>query len=140
MKVIVVYYSQTGNTKNVAQAIFKEIREEKCLKRLKETKTLEGYDLSFVGLPLHYGGPAKPAKGFLEKHTQGRKIAMFVTHATREDSKALKKWLARCKNAATGAKLVGFFNCQGKLDATRLNRARIFARKVMKKIDSQHEQ
>ena len=136
MKVIVVYYSQTGNTKAVAQAIFKEIRAVKCLKELKEIKSLEGYDLSFVGFPMHYGSPAKQAKGFLEKHTQGKKVAMFVTHATREDSKALKKWLARCKKAATGAELVGFFNCQGKLDETRLNRARIFAKKVMKKIES----
>ena len=136
MKVIVAYYSQTGNTRKVAQTIFQEIKTEKCLKELKETKNLEGYELAFVGFPMHYGGPAKQAKSFLEKHTQGRKVAMFVTHATREDSKVLKKWLARCKNAATGAELVGFFNCHGKLDATRLNRARDFAKKMMKKIES----
>jgi len=136
MKVIVLYYSQTGNTERVAQAIFKEIQTEKCLKELKEAKGLEGYELAFVGFPIHYGGPAKQAKSFLEKHARGRKVAMFVTHATHEDSKALKKWLARCKNAATGAELVGLFNCQGKLDATRLNRARSFAKKMMKKIES----
>ena len=136
MKVIVLYYSQTGNTERVAQAIFKEIQTEKCLKELKEAKGLEGYELAFVGFPIHYGGPAKQAKSFLEKHARGKKVAMFVTNATHEDSKALRKWLAKCKNAATGAELVGLFNCQGKLDATRLNRARSFAKKMMKKIES----
>jgi len=100
MKVIVLYYSQTGNTERVAQAIFKEIQTEKCLKELKEAKGLEGYELAFVGFPIHYGGPAKQAKSFLEKHAQGKKVAMFVTHAT------------------------------------RLNRARSFAKKMMKKIES----
>jgi flavodoxin len=137
MKVLVVYYSQTGNTKKIAQAIFEEIRTEKCLKELREVRNLEGYELAFVGFPIHYGGPAKQAKSFLEKHSQGKKIAMFVTHATHEKSKALRKWLTKCKSAATDAELLGLFNCQGKLDATRLNRARSFAKRIMKKIELQ---
>jgi len=134
MKVLVAYMSQTGNTKKIAEAIFGEIQAKKDIKELKNVATLEGYDFVFVGFPMHYGGPAKPAKNFLEKHVQGKKIALFVTHATREDSKALQKWLAKCKKAATGADLVGFFNCQGKLDATRLDRARGFAKEIMGKI------
>ncbi len=135
MKIIVAYMSQTGNTKKVAEAIFEEIQAEKDIKELKDVDSLEGYDFTFVGFPMHYGGPAKPAKNFLEKHVQGKKIALFVTHATREDSKGLQKWLAKCKKAATGADLVGFFNCQGKLDATRLNRARGFAKEITNKIE-----
>jgi len=137
MKVIVVYYSQTGNTKKVAQTIFQEIRTEKSLKELKDVDSLKRYDFAFIGFPMHYGGPAKPAKNCLEKHVQGKKIALFVTHATREHSKALQKWLAKCKKAANGAVLVGFFNCQGKLDTARLKRARAFAKRIMKKIESQ---
>ncbi|UCG93074.1 MAG: flavodoxin domain-containing protein, partial [candidate division WOR-3 bacterium] len=120
MKVIVVYMSQTGNTKKIAEAIFQEIQVKKDIKELKDVDSLAGYDFAFIGFPMHYGGPAKQAKAFLEKHVQGRKIALFVTHATREDSKALQKWLAKCKEAATEADLRGFFNCQGKIDAVRL--------------------
>lgn len=136
MKVIVVYMSQTGNTKKVAEAIFQEIQKEKDIKELKDVDSLEGYDFAFIGFPMHYGGPAKQAKNFLEKHVQGRKIALFVTHATREDSKVLQKWLAKCKKAASEADLRGFFNCQGKIDAPRLERARSFAKKIIKKIRS----
>ena len=136
MKVIVVYMSQTGNTKKVAEAIFQEIQAEKDIKELKDVDSLDGYDFAFIGFPMHYGGPAKQAKNFLEKHVQGKKIALFVTHATREDSKALQKWLAKCKKAATEADLIGFFNCQGKIDASRLERARGFAKEIMGKIRS----
>ncbi len=134
MKVIVVYMSQTGNTKKVAEVIFQEIQTKKDIKELKDIKNLKGYDFTFIGFPMHYGGPAKPALNFLEKQVQGKKIAMFVTHATREDSEALQKWLAKCKKAATGANLVGFFNCQGKLVNERLEKARSFAKKVIRKI------
>ncbi|MDH4211785.1 MAG: flavodoxin family protein [candidate division WOR-3 bacterium] len=136
MRVIVVYYSQTGNTKKIAQAIFQVIKTKKHLKEVKEIDSLEGYDLVFVGFPLHYGGPAKPAKNFLEKHAQGKKIALFVTHSTREDSKGLQKWLAKCKKVAQEAELVGFFNCQGNINVIRLNRASSFAKRVMKKFES----
>ena len=133
MKVLVAYMSETGNTKKIAEAIFEGIQAEKDIKELKDVDSLEDYDFTFVGFPIHYGGPAKPAKKFLEKHVQGKKIALFVTHATREDSKGLQEWLARCKKAATGADLVSFFNCQGKLDAARLERALTFAKDVMTK-------
>lgn len=36
MKVLVAYMSQTGNTKEVAEAIFDEIKCEKEIKRLNE--------------------------------------------------------------------------------------------------------
>jgi len=138
MKVVVVYMSQTGNTKKVAEAVFQEIQAKKDIKELKDVDSLKGYDFAFIGFPIHYGGPAKPAKNFLEKQVQGKKIALFVTHATREDSKALQKWLAKCKKAATGADLAGFFNCQGKLDTERLERARGFAKEVIRKIGPKH--
>ncbi len=135
MKVVIVYYSQTGNTKKIAQSIFQAISTEKFLMDLTELEGLEECDLLFFGFPLHYGRPAKPAKIFLEKHAPGKKIALFVTHATREDSKGLQKWLARCKKVVQESELVGFFNCQGNIDNARLNRASDFAKSVLKKFD-----
>jgi hypothetical protein len=52
-KVLVAYLSQTGNTKWVAEAIYYAIPEPKEIKPIKEMSTLEGYDLSFLGLPMH---------------------------------------------------------------------------------------
>ena len=163
MKVIVAYMSQTGNTKKVAEAIFQEIQAEKEIKELGEIDGLEGYDLAFIGFPIQQFGPAKEAKSFLEEHSAGKNVALFITHATAEDSEDLEEWLARCKAAAAGANLIGVFNCQGELDkkiadlllasgdpqlvayaemrpatvgqpdVTRLERARVFARDMMKR-------
>lgn len=162
MKVLVTYVSRTGNTKKVAEAIFKEIKGTKEMKDLEQVGGLEGYDLAFVGFPIEAYGPAKPAAAFLEKHATGRNIALFITHAAPEGDDRIKEWLESCKGAAAGAKLVAVFDCQGELseqiadfmlksgdeqlaawakersttmgqpDATRLKRAAAWAKEVLK--------
>jgi hypothetical protein len=91
---------------------------------------------------------------------------MFVTHASPEDFPELHEWLEKFKAAASGADLVGMFNCQGELaagvkfvmkiapmkklrdmakidnsrgqpDAGRLERAREFAHDIMARMSSQ---
>jgi flavodoxin len=124
MKVLVTYLSQTGNTKKVADAIFGEIKGDKEMKTLETTSDLNGYDLAFVGFPVWSSGPAEPAKKFLEAHAKGKKVALFVTHATPpvpQMREFLAGILANCKAAATQAQLVGFFDCQGVLSETVAN-------------------
>jgi flavodoxin len=162
MKVIVAYMSQTGNTRKVAEAIFEEIQSEKELKALDELDSLRGYDLAFIGFPIQIYGPAQPAKVFLEEHAAGKDIVLFTTHASPEDDKMLLQWLDACRAAAVGGNVVGLFHCRGELsekvadmmkssgdsdlvawaekrsetlgqpDATRLKRARAFARETMR--------
>ena len=163
MKVIVTYMSQTGNTKRVAEAIFQEIKGKKEIKPMEEVGSLDGYDLAFIGFPIQAYEPAGDAKNFLEQRTKGKNIAIFVTHATPEDHPEIKEWLDKCKAVAAGANIFGVFDCQGELsqavadfmlnsgdpsmvedakkrsttvgqpDATRLKKARDFAREIAKK-------
>lgn len=163
MNVLIAYMSQTGNTRKVAEAIFQEIQVEKEIKELSELDNLEGYDLVFVGFPIHGFGAPDEAKSFLEKHCKGKNVALFVTHGAPEDLEDLREWLAKCKEAAAGTNLTGMFDCQGELaqgvidmllkspdpklryfgkmgpttrgqpDAARLERARRFAREMMEK-------
>lgn len=162
MKVIVAYMSQTGNTKKVAEAIFEEIQADKEMKTLDEIDCLQGYDLAFIGFPIQIYGPAQPAKAFLERHAAGKDIVLFITYASPEDDKLLLQWLDACRAAVVGGNVVGLFHCRGELsekvadmmkssgdpdlvawaekrsetlgqpDATRLKRARAFARVTMK--------
>ncbi len=166
MKLVVAYMSQTGNTKKVAEAIYGEIPAPKEIKRIEEVTSLEGYDLAFLGFPIEWFGPGEKAKQFLEKYTNGKTVALFITHASPEEGGAiLEGWLEKFKQAASSANLIGFFNCQGQLsqqikqymlshsnpdyrrwaegdtsqgqpDATRLERARVFAKETMKKLKS----
>ena len=115
MKVLVTYVSRTGNTKKVAQAIFDQVKGTREMKELEQINTLEGYDLAFVGFPIEAYGPAKPAADFLQKHADGRNIALFVTHASPEDSPEMPGYLKGCRAAAAQANLVGVFDCQGEL-------------------------
>jgi flavodoxin len=164
MSVLVAYFSETGNTKKVAEAIYGEIEGAKEIKELAAVENLEAYDFSFIGFPIQAFGPAKPAKEFLEAHGAGKQVALFITHASPEDAEPLEEWLAACKAAAADTKLVGVFNCQGELaqaiadllanaedpqirafsegrsetvgqpDETRLEKARGFAREIMEKV------
>jgi flavodoxin len=141
MKVLVTYMSQSGNTKKLAEAIYEEIQVEKEIRtwkeiesfdgydmifvgfpihqfgvsKLEEIESFEGYDIIFVGFPIHQFGVSKLEKDFLEKHTKDKKIAVFVTHATPPQAPYLQPQLDRCKGAVAEANLVGFFNCQGEL-------------------------
>jgi len=115
MKVLIVYHSISGNTKKVADAIYKEIRADKEMKTLDDVKDLKGYDLSFIGFPIHAYGPSKEAREFLEKKVAGRDIALFITHSAPEDEPQVQTWLAACKMAASSANIVGFFHCRGQL-------------------------
>ena len=163
MKVLVGYMSQTGNTKKVAEAIFSQIQADKEIKPLDQINSLEGYDLAFIGLPMQGFAPANDAKVFLEQHSPGKKLALFVTHAVPEDFEELPGWLDKCKAAAAAGNLIGCFDCQGELsepiaemlkqsgdpkmvgfgnmrpatmgqpDESRLERARAFARDIMAK-------
>ncbi len=59
--------SLSGNTKKVAEAIFQEIQDEKEIKELGEVENFEGYDIAFVGFPVHRFGPPDKVKNLLEK-------------------------------------------------------------------------
>jgi menaquinone-dependent protoporphyrinogen IX oxidase len=73
--------SKTGNTKKVAEAIYDDINGEKEIKEVKDVKSLEGYDLTFVGFPIHVYGPDKKTKEFLEKQCRGKKLLCLLhTH------------------------------------------------------------
>lgn len=116
MKVLVAYMSSTGNTKKIAEAIYGEISAEKEIKPVSEVENLGGYDISFLGFPTHGYGPDKKTRASLEKLCKdGRKVALFVTHAAPENDPEVSQWMEKFKNAAGGAQLVGFFDCQGQL-------------------------
>jgi flavodoxin len=164
MKTLVASVSQTGNTKKIADAIFEEIPGDKEMKLLSELDNLDGYDVVFFGFPIIAFGPHPDARDFLQKNAAGKQIALFVTHGALEDQEEVADWLEKCRAAAEGAELVGTFDCQGEVsdqiieyllksddekmrsfgeagpatkgqpDESRIERARVWARDVMAKL------
>ena len=121
MKVLVVCYSQSGNTRKVAEAIFDGLPDDKTILSFADIQNLDGFDLIFFGFPMLQFGPPRKVKVFLEKHGKGKNLALFTTHASwnsPELSPLLEGWLQKCKAPAADSNLLGFFDCQGELSAS----------------------
>lgn len=70
-KILIIYYSRTGNVKKMANAIEEVIREEGVdvlIKEVKDTRVEEllEYDGIIIGSPTYYGLPAGEIKRFLD--------------------------------------------------------------------------
>jgi len=131
MKVLIVYYSQTGNTKKIAEAIYEITSQshDTQLKNLKEVKVddLNNYDLVFLGSACHSADLAPPVLKFLEKTPTSPdfKLAGFFTHSVTppEGSEINKvfyeKWAGKCIKAFEKTKtekevdFKGYFRCRG---------------------------
>ena len=92
MKVLVAYYSETGNTKKIARAIHEELSKEHE-STLEDVKTITGndlsnYDLVFLGSPCHMADVALPVKRILETlpRSPRLRLAGFFTHAATMDT------------------------------------------------------
>jgi flavodoxin len=125
MKVLIIYFSQTGNTGKVAQAIYEEasLVHEVESKKLEEVSAehLSGYDLLFIGSPIHAGNLSEAVKDFLGRlqTLPGRKMAGFLTHAgsaypEQIMSKFTEPFKAACEKNTL--EYLGCFSCQGFLN------------------------
>ncbi|MEA1965281.1 MAG: NAD(P)H-dependent oxidoreductase [Candidatus Aerophobetes bacterium] len=78
-KVLIIYHSQTGNTKKMAALIESGVKMENVEATLKdvaktEVKELLGYDGIIIGSPTYYGSMAAEIKKLLDEtvHFHGR--------------------------------------------------------------------
>jgi NAD(P)H dehydrogenase (quinone) len=75
MKALVAYYSRTGNTKKMAQAIAAGIKKAGLEVDLKEVKDIKPsyflkYQAIILGSPTYYGQMAAPLKDLIDKTVQ----------------------------------------------------------------------
>lgn len=121
MRSLVTYYSPTGNTRKVAEAIFNSLEGDKEIKPFDDVASLDGIDLTFIGFPVMQFGPPAAARNFIASHATGKKIALFITHAmlteidNPEQKAMLLKELDKCRSICLASELTGFFHCQGEL-------------------------
>ena len=121
MKALVTYYSQTGNTEKVARTIYDAIDAEKELLPVQDVKGASGYDIIFVGFPVHaHSVPAKLLH-FFKKLPAGQKIALFCTHGSLRGGHLPKQALEHAIGLSDGAKIIGTFSVRGKVDAKILD-------------------
>jgi len=122
MKVLVTYFSQTGNTEKIAKAISEAAAQgnEVELKKMETVSAGDttGYDFIFVGSPLHAANLAAPVKEFLSAISAGpsQKLAGFITHsAPAYPDQAMEGFTEPMTTACNekGIEYKGCFDCQG---------------------------
>lgn len=124
MKVLVIYFSQTGNTEKIASAIYEEASQtsDADLKKLNEVDhdSLNEYDLIFIGSPIHAGSVAKEIKEYLKQipRLSNLKLAGFITHAApaypqQTIDQMTQPLIEVCK--VKEMEYLGCFSCQGYL-------------------------
>jgi flavodoxin len=132
LKVLIAYYSETGNTEKVARAIFEVAskKHEAQLKKINDVSvdTLNNFDLVFLGSACHSSDLAAPVKKVLDEipNSPKFKLAGFFTHSTwtsKQTERArpfFDRWAGKCKASfekVSKKKQIGFkgcYNCQGK--------------------------
>jgi flavodoxin I len=133
----VIYYSLTGNTKKVADAIATELGV--AAENVKTKDKLAEDSFVFLGAGLY--GPLRGwgLKRFIDRNNfDGRKVALFGTSG---EGKGKEVGALEEAVAAKGAEIGGRFFCRGKFlffinrkhpTSKDLGNARIFAREMAK--------
>ena len=124
MKILIACFSQTGNTMQIAEAIHQEISQSSEVELVKveeiNADKMGGYDVVFIGSPIHAGGLAGPVKELLDALPENPsfKLAAFITHASfayqPEGFEKGMKTLDEISNSKNITYL-GSYDCQGKL-------------------------
>ena len=130
----VIYYSLTGNTRKVADAIAGELGVE--AKNIRTVNTVPQDAFIFLGSGYYGAVLVKEISEFIERNKlQGRKVALFGTSGFgwERELSIMEKQIS-----GKGVKVVGRFNCFGRFAAVKrghpnleeLELARIFARNI----------
>lgn len=117
MKVLVTYHSRSGNTENLAQAIYHAVTNvtAKEILPLEEGTAAGGYDLVFVGFPvIAHSVPPQAAK-FIEGLPEGTKIALFGTHGSFRGGELAVTAFYHGLGLAKGKTVLGTYGCQGEV-------------------------
>jgi flavodoxin len=98
MRICVLYFSRTGNTKRMAEAISDSTKAPAFDIASSEPLVVENYDLLILGTPVEGSKPAMEVLAFIERlpKAEGKKVILFCTYAMWKGStfKVLTKELA----------------------------------------------
>ncbi len=93
MKPCVVYFSRTGNTKRLAQAIAESVKAPIFDMASTQPASLAEFDMLILGNPVEGASPAKEAAAFVESmpSVESKKVILFCTYRAFGNNHAMKK-------------------------------------------------
>lgn len=115
MKILVTYFSITGNTKKMAKEVFNTITGDKEILEISEVEGFDNYDLIFIGFPImDFGMPIK-IKEIISNNIKNQKVVLFISHAMPPQLPILNELIQKCLETIPSNNLVSYFNCQGEM-------------------------
>jgi hypothetical protein len=131
MKAVVVYDSQTGNTRKVAEAIAVKIKAD-IFPASKSPRDLSAYDIIFIGSPDIRAKPTGRIIDFISGSRIPERAAFFITYGVPVWG-AISSWLAFLKmRKASKSRSIGFFRCPGYHHKFKLFKGRPDERDILK--------
>ncbi len=119
-KTLVTYFSRTGNTQLVAEAIYDAIPGDKAIKPMAQAGDLAPYDLIFAGFPVQTHSIPYPVEVFLKAVPEGKKVALFSTHGAVAGSLLSREAVEYASVLLAKARLVGTLSCRGRVSPRAL--------------------
>lgn len=122
MKTLMMYSSQSGNTKLIAMAMMRELEDCECISvdEFKEAM-LPNFDFFFVGYWIDQGDCDAKTKVILPM-LHGKKIALFGTLGAAENTAYYETVKQRVAAHLTDAHIIGHFLCQGSVGDQAIER------------------
>ncbi len=124
MKTLIVYSSQTGNTKKLADVIYNTLEGERDMFAVKDAPSCEGYDMVALGFWLMGGKPDPESSKFLGRLGKNNSLFLFATHGAAADSDHVKNAVNHAVSLTDGAQLKGTFTCQGEVNPKVLEKVK----------------
>jgi flavodoxin I len=116
MKILVTYFTQTGNTEKIAGAIYGAIGAQKEILPVDKVKDPSRYDSIICGFPVHAHSAPLPVEHFIKQIPSGKKIALLATHGSLRGGELATTAIEHAASLASKLKVLGTFGCRGKVD------------------------
>jgi flavodoxin len=120
-KVLVTYFSRTGNTRKIAEAIHGALDGTKEILPMDKAADLSPYGLVFIGFPVQSHSVPYKVEEFLKAVPPGKKIALFSTHGSLPGMRLSREAIEYATILVSKAKLLGTFSCRGKVSMQALD-------------------
>ncbi|MBW2654566.1 MAG: flavodoxin family protein [Deltaproteobacteria bacterium] len=124
MKSLIVYSSQTENTKKLADTIYENLEGEKDIFPIDKAPSSEGYDLIAIGFWLMAGKPDPKSSEYLEKIGKGARLFLFATHGASSSSDHVENAINHARGLTNEVEIAGVFTCQGEVNPKVLEKVK----------------
>ncbi len=123
MRSLIVFSSQSGNTKKLAEAVAEVLPGEKKMVTVENApQNLQDVDFLAIGFWL-MGGKPDPKSSELLSRIKGKRVFLFATHGAAKGSAHATSAMAYARQLAEGAQIIGSYSCQGEVKATVIEKA-----------------